>query len=70
FDTLTLAPGETRTMSFDVDPRLLAGWADSGWRIAPGRYGFALGYSATTLEPTVERVLSGRHLAAATVRQS
>lgn len=68
FDSLTLAPGETRTMSFDVDPRLLAGWADGGWRIAPGRYGFALGYSANTLEPTVEPVLSGRHLAAATVR--
>ena len=69
FDSVALAPGETRTVSFDLDPRLLAGWADGGWTIVPGRYGFALGDSADSLGSTVERALPGRRLAAGSLRK-
>lgn len=51
FQKVALAPGESRKVSFSVDPRLLARFdeAKHGWRIAAGRYEFSLGTDAGTM---------------------
>jgi beta-glucosidase len=56
FTKLTLAPGESRTVTMEVDPRLLADWRDGQWRIAGGAYRFALAKSAA--DPGVEATLA------------
>lgn len=62
FSKVVLAPGERREVSLGVDPRLLADWAEDGWRIRAGAYGFALGASATDLGPVVTVRLAERRL--------
>jgi beta-glucosidase len=62
FSKVHLRPGETRKMSVEIDPRLLANWSDGGWTIAGGSYGFALGTSADELGPIVEVKLPRRRL--------
>ncbi|MBW8814997.1 MAG: glycoside hydrolase family 3 C-terminal domain-containing protein [Caulobacterales bacterium] len=49
FQRVELAPGETRSVSLNIDPRLLADWTDGGWSIAGGPYAFALGDDAEHL---------------------
>jgi beta-glucosidase len=46
-----LAPGETRSVDVDVDPRLLATFDDAGhaWRVAGGQYRLMLGASSADL---------------------
>jgi len=52
-----LAPGDRRTVSVAIDPRLLADWTAQGWSIAKGRYGFALGDNAADLgQPATVRL--------------
>jgi beta-glucosidase len=48
---LTLAPGETRSVSLTADPRLLARFDPraGNWRIAAGTYKVAVGASSTDL---------------------
>jgi beta-glucosidase len=45
---VTLKPGESRTVSLTADPRLLASWADHGWRVDPGAYAVFVGSDAMT----------------------
>src|SRR6185312_5152319 len=51
FDKTALAPGERRTLTLSVDPRLLATWdsAAHGWKIAAGDYKVMTGTSAADL---------------------
>ena len=49
FAKITLAPGASQTVSFSIDPRIIAQWDKGGWLIAGGSYGFALGSSASDL---------------------
>ena len=49
FQSETLAPGEKRAVTLDVDPRLLGNWVGAGFEVAGGAYDFALGRSATDL---------------------
>lgn len=49
FQRVELAPGESREVSVTLEPRILAEWEDGKWRIAAGRYAFALGKSAEDL---------------------
>lgn len=62
FERMDLAPGETRRVTVEADPRLLARYDGSAkrWRIRPGAYTAAVGTSAIAmrLEATVE--LTGR----------
>ncbi len=51
FEKVALKASESRAVSVTVDPRLLANWADRGWLIKGGSYGFALGTSAADLGP-------------------
>ncbi len=60
FDKVSLAPGAARTVSVDIDPRLLADWKDGGWQIEGGTYGFALGASAEALGPVTAVRIAGR----------
>lgn len=53
FSKLNLAPGERRKVAVEIDPRLLAEWTDGGWSISKGRYGFALGQSAGSVDQPV-----------------
>ncbi|MCC7463785.1 MAG: glycoside hydrolase family 3 C-terminal domain-containing protein [Gammaproteobacteria bacterium] len=57
YQRVMLAPGETRSVRLMLDVRLIGRWSGAGWRIAPGRYGFAVGRSAEDLAAPVEIVL-------------
>jgi beta-glucosidase len=62
FERVELEPGETRRVTIEADPRLLArydGRARS-WRIGSGRYTVAVGASAVTPRLTAEVELTGR----------
>ncbi|MCV6971523.1 beta-glucosidase [Mycobacterium bohemicum] len=62
FRRVELAPGESRRVSIEADPRLLARY-DGGagrWRIAPGLHTVAVGSSAAGLALTAELELTGR----------
>jgi beta-glucosidase len=50
-----LQPGETKTLTVNVDPRLLAMFdaASSSWKIAAGSYRIMLGSSAKDIQETV-----------------
>lgn len=51
FDKVELAPGQSKAVDVDVDPRLLATFDEAGhaWRIAPGQYALSLGASSADL---------------------
>ena len=66
FTKLDLAPGEDRTATLEVDPRLLATWdaAARGWHIAAGEYRVMLGASASDIKETITVRLPERRLPA------
>ena len=49
FSRVELKPGEARTVTVPIDPRLLAEWTAKGWKISSGAYRFALGASSEEL---------------------
>ncbi|WP_322970099.1 glycoside hydrolase family 3 C-terminal domain-containing protein [Faecalibacter sp. LW9] len=55
FDKIELQPGESKTIHFAIDPRLIADfdWKNQHWRVNKGIYTFAIGNSSTHL---VERI--------------
>jgi beta-glucosidase len=57
---LSLAVGETRSATVEIDPRLLARWDNGQWAITAGRYEFALGQSAEDLGPRSSVELKAR----------
>jgi beta-glucosidase len=61
---VTLKPGESRAVTIDVDPRLLADWDEArhDWTIAGGVYTFALGGSAADLRASVRTRITPRQL--------
>lgn len=61
FTKLSLAPGESRTVTLDIDPRLLADWSDGQWRIAGGMYRFTLAKSAPDQGIDGSVALKARH---------
>jgi beta-glucosidase len=63
---VSLAPGASRRVTVDVDPRLLATWdeATRSWRIAPGTYQVMLGASARDIRQTINVRLAGGTLPA------
>lgn len=52
FAKVELAPGEAREVTIGAEPRIIADHRDGAWRLAAGRYGFAIGRSAAELGPT------------------
>lgn len=60
FERVDLAPGQSRTISLRIDPRIIADWHQGGWSIKGGRYGFALGDNADSLLPPVFVTLPAR----------
>ncbi|HEY1606711.1 MAG TPA: glycoside hydrolase family 3 C-terminal domain-containing protein [Allosphingosinicella sp.] len=66
WDKIALAPGSSRTVTVNVDPRLLATWdeASRSWRIAPGTYQVMLAASARDIRQKVEVHLAGGTLPA------
>jgi beta-glucosidase len=64
FSRVELQPGTSRTITLDIDPRLLAHWdtAGNGWRIDAGNYEFALGASAADLRQHATIALGKRML--------
>ena len=62
FERVELKPGESRRVTIQADPRLLARY-DGGagsWRIEPGGYAVAVGASAVSSRLTAEVELAGR----------
>ena len=62
FERVELEPGETRRVTIEADPRLLARYDGSigSWRIQPGRYQVAVGASAVALRLAAGVELAGR----------
>jgi beta-glucosidase len=62
FERVELAPGATRRVTIEADPRLLARYDGSAgsWRIEPGDYALAVGTSAVALRLAAEVELAGR----------
>ncbi len=60
FRRVELAAGESKQITIEIDPRLLADWKDGGWTMPGGRYRFALGQSANRLARPVEVDVKGR----------
>jgi len=51
FQRITLAPGETRTVTFDVTPEHLAFWdIDMAWRVEPGEFRLMVGSSSRDVD--------------------
>ena len=59
FDKVELAPGASRSVDVDVDPRLLATFDESSdaWKLAPGSYTFMLGASSRDLRAKTSVIL-------------
>jgi len=66
FAKLDLAPGQTKTATVTVDPRLLGMWdsAHPGWTVKAGKYRVTLATSATDKGTSVEVTLPASHLPA------
>lgn len=64
FAKVDLAPGASKAVDVDVDPRLLATFdeADHAWRIAPGSYTLMLGASSRDLRSNATISLPGLSL--------
>ncbi len=60
FQRVELEPGESRRVSIDADPRLLARHERGSWRITPGPHTVAVGASALALNLVAEVELAGR----------
>ena len=60
FQRVELEPGQGKTVTVTIDPRLLADWNGGGWTIEGGTYGFALGENAEELGETVTARIPAR----------
>jgi beta-glucosidase len=62
FERIELEPGDSRLVTIEADPRLLARYdgAAGGWRIAAGNYTVAVGACAVDLQLAAEVELAGR----------
>lgn len=57
FERVSLKPGETRTVRFEIDPDTLAFWdADMKWTVEPGTFTVSAGTSSVSLKNAVLRV--------------
>jgi beta-glucosidase len=61
FAKVDLAPGQSKAVDVDVDPRLLATFDEAGhvWRIAPGSYTLSVGASSRDLRGNTTVTLAG-----------
>jgi len=66
FAKLELAPGQSKSATVTIDPRLLGMWDEKrpGWTIKPGKYRVTLATSATDKGSSVIVNLPGSHLPA------
>jgi beta-glucosidase len=66
FAKLDLAPGQSKSATVTIDPRLLAMWdsVHPGWKIKAGKYRVTLATSATDKGSNVEVTLPASHLPA------
>lgn len=62
FQRVELKPGETRTVTVAIDPRIVAEYQGRNWVIAPGTYRFSLGSDAERLGPAVDVRLAARKM--------
>ena len=62
FDRVELQPGESKRVTLQVDPRLLARFDGTAnqWRMSAGRHGIAVGKSADDLVLKADTTLNGR----------
>ncbi len=60
FAQAMLQPGEARTLDIAIEPRILADRRDGAWVLRGGRYGFAVGRSASDLGPVTYVTLRER----------
>ncbi len=62
FQRVTLKPGKSRSITLEIEPRILASWTKGGWLLRGGEYEFALGESSAELGPTASITLVERWL--------
>lgn len=62
FEKVWLKPGESKTVSIAIEPRILADYTPAGWAMAPGSYTFSAGEDAERLGTPVSVKLPARNL--------
>ena len=64
WDKLTLKPGESRTVTLTVDPRLLASYDEAArcWKVSPGKLTVELARSAMDPVLTASATLAGARI--------
>ncbi|HEV7210790.1 MAG TPA: glycoside hydrolase family 3 C-terminal domain-containing protein [Blastococcus sp.] len=72
FAKVSLAPGEARTVGFELDRRAFAYWdvQEGGWVVAPGMYAVEIGLSAADIVATADLTLTGDDVVARLTLQS
>ena len=60
FERVELAAGQSREVSFKIDPRLLADWNGNGWTLRAGTYTFGTGRDAEHLSAPVSVKMAAR----------
>jgi beta-glucosidase len=63
FQKVSLQPGEKKTVTVTLEPRVIANWSGKGWTVAKGAYQFAAGESAADLGPAATVTLKAQSLA-------
>lgn len=63
YQRVELKPGESREVTINVEPRVIAEYANAGWAIESGAYTFALGDNAEQTGPEVSVKLKRKLLA-------
>ena len=60
FQRVSLAPGESREVTFTVSADQLAWHSDTGWTVSPGEYAFCVGSSCRDLPLSGSCTLKGK----------
>jgi len=61
YQRVMLAPGESRELRIDLEPRVLAQWRDGQWQQPAGEYLLASGRSSLDLDPPLTLTLPARN---------
>ena len=61
YQRVMLAPGESRELRIDLEPRVLAQWRDGQWQQPAGQYLLASGRSSLDLDPPLTLTLPARN---------
>ena len=60
YGRVSLAPGESKTLSFIMSPQELGHYTEAGWEILPGKYSIKIGASSQDIRLASDIELTGK----------